>query len=427
MPRAKLTKKLIDSLEPLIAEPGKDNRVIYWDEKVVGLGLVVHPKSPEKATGKRATGKKVFILKYRNEQKRTRKLTLGTFGKKITLEQARKAAIERLGTVAGGKDPAAKRDRARKGATITELADEYVELYAKPRKRTWADDKRFLQTELVPKWGTRKAASINRQEAIALLDKIVERGSPISANRTLSCARKMYSWALRRDMVPANPFSDIDKPAPEKKRERVLIDDELKVVLKQLPAAKMSEIARLAVRFLILTAQRSGEVMNLEWNDLDLDAARWHLPGAKTKNGQPHVVPLSSQAINIINKAEPLSGGEYVFSTDSEKPMVRTTLMRGIRRSEQQKEPVFDLREPWTIHDLRRSGATAMARLGVAEFVIDRVLNHSERGTRVSDTYNQYGYEDEKREALKKLADHLDKLMKPKRKRQQHLAVVESV
>lgn len=411
--KAKFTKRYIENLKPLIAEPGKDRRLTAWDTSIPGLICVVSSESPSDATGRRAKGQKTFFLTYRHAGRR-RKVKIGIFGS-ITVEQARKRAKEILADLTKGSDPAEKRDITRKGMTVEELAKEYIDKYARPRKRTWKEDERYLSTEIIPFWGKRKASSITRKEIVDFLERVVDRGSPIAANRLLAVLRKMFGWAVRQEKIPTNPAAEIDPPSKEKKRQRVLSDDELKIFLVRLPNAALSPIAQLAIRMLVLTGQRTGEILNMEWDEVDLKKRQWKIPGKKTKNGKPHLVPLSPQTATVLNKAMEISGGKFCFSKNPNSPMTPTVLMRGIYRSENKKPPVFGFEESWTVHDLRRTAVTGMARLEVKPHIIERVVNHAvTESSSVAGVYNVYSYEKEKRAALKLWADHIDTLLSQK-------------
>jgi site-specific recombinase XerD len=158
---------------------------------------------------------------------RLRRLTLGTFPA-LSLADARSRAATARHTIAQGDDPATTKQQTRAAATVSDLAAQYLELYAKVHKKSWRDDDRLLRTEVLPQWGRRKAADIQRRDVLALLDHLVERGAPIQANCVLALIRKLCNWAISRDLLTGNPCLQVTGPGKEHARDRVLTRDELR-------------------------------------------------------------------------------------------------------------------------------------------------------------------------------------------------------
>lgn len=180
---------------------------------------------------------------------------------------------------------------------------------------------------MLPGWGRRKAKDISRRDVIALLDKIVDRGSPIAANRTLALVRRMFGWALSRDIIPANPCAALRAPGKENRRDRVLRADEIARLWHALDdnAIPISAPIRLALKLQLATGQRKGETVGAEWREFNLAEAIWTIPGEKAKNGMPHRVPLSPLA-RAIQISEPRS--EWLFPSPRE-----SVDRRAVRRS----------------------------------------------------------------------------------------------
>ena len=176
-----------------------------------GFGLRVFP-----------TGRKSWVFFYRFDG-RLRRMTLGTYPA-MSVKQAHAAHGKALADLDRGIDPGAvavtTRRETRLAATVAALAEEYLEKWAKPRKRSWAEDARILKLDVLPAWGRRKARDITRRDVILLLDGIVERGAPIAANRTLEITRKMFNFAIARDLLSENPCSLVDPPGEERQRTR---------------------------------------------------------------------------------------------------------------------------------------------------------------------------------------------------------------
>ena len=205
-----MTTRFIDSIKP-----PKSGRTEYWDASTPGFGLRIAP-----------SGRKSWILMYRvRGDKRLRRATLGTYPS-LTLADARENAHTDLRTAAKGRDPAAERKLDREADTFGELAERYMEKYAKKHKRSWFKDQQALDRDLLPRFRHRKAASVKRREVIALLEEIAERGAPVGSNRTLEIIRRIYNWGIEREIVDVNPCQRIKKIGVERRRERVLNDDE---------------------------------------------------------------------------------------------------------------------------------------------------------------------------------------------------------
>lgn len=320
---------------------------------------------------------------------------------------------------ATGIDPAraaaeVKRERT-EAPTVEDLARDFVRLYcigpdpANPNKRTWREDQRILSREILPAWGPRLAREIRRRDVIAALDEIVARGASIQANRTLAVVRRMFRWAVTRDIVQHSPCEAVERPAAESERDRVLRGEELERLLAGLTEATPATIGhavRLALLFALYTAQRAGEVGGLRWAEVDLRGAWWTLPGARTKNGLAHRVPLSPPALAVLREAATYSAGkEHVFpSTRGDRPLSDTSMNQALRRCRES----WGIEEHFSPHDVRRSVATGLAELGFSRFVIGRILNHKEGG--ITRVYDRASYDREKRAALDRWAAHLEEI-----------------
>ena len=395
----KFTDKTIKNLKP------KENRYIVWEENAHGQGTLGMRVS--------TAGTRSWIVMY-FFQGRARMLTLGTYPK-MPVAQAHKEHAEAVTLLENGEDPGAKavteRSVFRKSPTVKDLVKDYLEKWAEPRKRSWKDDERILNREVIKAWGDRKARNIVRADVIALLDGIVERGAPIAANRTLALVRKMFSFAASRDIVPVSPCHGVSAPSKEHRRERVLNETEIHQLLVKLAGTKMSKLSQLAIRLQLLTAQRCSEVLGAEWPEINLDFGWWTIPAEKAKNSMAHRVPLSRQAIAVLKQAQAMSRGEtHVFpSPRGDRPMKHTVLSRAVRRSVE----VFGIVE-WTPHDLRRTAASHMTSIGISRLVVSKILNHAERG--VTAVYDRHSYDAEKREALEIWGKKVAKMEKAKMK-----------
>ncbi len=340
-----------------------------------------------------------------------RRLTLGAYPT-MTVAEAHAACGEAMRKRAAGVDPGAVAVEAnaaeRKAPTFATLAAEYLAQYATNKKDGGDRDRATLDRDVLPGWRTLKAESIQRKDVRALLQTIVDRGAPIQANRTLALVRKMFNWAMGQDLVTHNPCDRLPAPGKETQSDRVLTEAELRATLAGLSSAAMSDESKLALRLLLLTAQRCGEVLALRWDEIDRANGWWTIPAAKAKNKLAHRVPLSPQALAVLAEAEALNPDrKTVFpSPRGDKPMVETAVAYAVRRNvdhftakgrELFKDDAFAV-QYFSPHDLRRTAASLMTGNDVARLVVSKILNHVERG--VTKVYDRHSYDREKREAL---------------------------
>jgi integrase len=374
----KMTDMLLRNLKP------QAQRYLVWGDH--GLGVRVSPK-----------GKKSFVYMYRHEGK-ARFLTLGDYPR-MTLADAHKAHAEARKKVEQGLDPGAEavteRAEDRQAPTVAVLADEYMEKWAKPRKRSWREDDRILKKDILPEWGRRKAWEITRRDVIRLLDGIVDRGAGIMANRTLATIRKMFNFAVSRDIVPVSPCLAVRSPAPEQQRDRVLTTDEIRAFWHGLDGAKMAEGTKLALKLQLVTDQRKAEIVTARWDEIDLTDKWWTIPPEKAKNKMAHRVPLSPLALELLQAAKKITGDSpWLFpSPQTDRHITPEAVDHALRR------PGLEaLGFTFVPHDLRRTAASHMTGMGISRLVVSKILNHAERG--VTSVYDRSSYDGEKRQAL---------------------------
>jgi len=354
----------------------------------------------------------------------------------MKVSDARQKALDQFGRISKGFDPANEKKAERKAGTFSELADMYLEKYAKgesyskwelngsidpapePNKRSWASDKEKIDHDLKPAWRSRKANAITRTDVNRILNGILDRGSPILANRVLSLIRKIYSWGISTDRVAidVNPCHEIKKPAKENKRDRVLDDIEIKTFWLTKESVKMSDSIRIALQLALTTVQRPGEVIGLNWAELDTDwetdrRAFWTIPSKRTQNKKMHRVPLSPLAVDLLKQAKKISkGSSFVFpSPVSNKPIRESSFSHALKRSR-----CFGLNH-FTPHDLRRTAITHMGKkyCKVSRFIRDRIINHIDQ-TVSEKHYDLYEYDEEKRHGLNAWASRLEQVTEGK-------------
>jgi integrase len=391
------------SVRKLIATATRRRDV--WDTVLPGFGVRVSPG-----------GECSYVVRYRVNG-RLRRMTIGS-RKHVTLSKAREAAHDALGAARFGKDPAAQKIEARQAETFAELAREYIERHAS-KKRSGQEDIRILNGSphkkktgkkphepLVTRWGNLKVKEIKRRDVRDLLDEVAARGAPIMANRILALVRKMFNLAIERDWLETNPCHMVKPPGDEKQRERVLSEDEIRLVWKALDDE--SPLIAALFRIRLLTAQRGGEVHGASWSEFDLATGWWTIPAERSKNGLAHRVPLSPQAVRILKTwRETVDDSPWVFPSSRKKGPHIAHAQKAIERIVRASGVNF------RGHDLRRTAASLMVGAGVPRLVVSKILNHVETG--VTAVYDRHGYDLEKRAALDFWGKRLDQIVSGKR------------
>ncbi|MFZ5558850.1 MAG: tyrosine-type recombinase/integrase [Pseudomonadota bacterium] len=367
-------------------------------------------------------GKKVFFYRYRGRDGALRQIRLGDFGP-LTLAKARDAALKKRLERDQGKDPqlekrqqkaeaARERIAQRQAAyTLEDLVNEYIKEVLDKQKRG-AESARILRQDLLPVLGHRPALQITRRE---LQDEVIRpkmAKAPRVATQLLSRVRCAYAHAIEQGRLPDDfmaPTLGI-KGAPQVRRRRALTDAELATFLKWLPSSPYSRTVREALLLVLLTGCRSGEVVAALWRDIDLDRGVWTI--RDTKNGEPHDVMLSRAAVELLKSRQEMDK-VFVFPSPRFGRHVAQKVLGFAQYYARQRDgdkPAQDPVEvPWTVHDLRRTFATGLAKLGCSRVVQDRILNHVDSS--VAAIYDQHRYDAEAGAWLQKWADHLEALI----------------
>ena len=351
----KLTKRFIDS-----AKYDGSSQDIRWDDQLPGFGVRLY-----------STGRKSFVLSYR-AQGRKHIMTIGAYGP-LTLDQARKKARKHLAEVIDGGDPLESRQKAARGATMAVLCNDFLKLYAKQRKKTWREDQRRIDRHILPNWGRIKIKSIKRSEITSFHTKLGET-SPYEANRILALLSKMFEmakqWGYLEENAP-NPAQKIEK-FPEEERDRWLNQEELPRLVKA-SDRDPNDYVRAAMWMYLLTGLRRSELLQLKWSDID--PTRNEIKLLDTKAGRPHYVPLSLEAIKLLNTIPRWDGNPFIFPAAIKgKSLVNIGKPWGRIRKEANLEDV-------RLHDLRRTVGSWLAQSGKSLHLIGRVLGHSNAST----------------------------------------------
>lgn len=427
MPTGLISRRSVDALVPA----AKD--YVFWDTRLAGFGLKVTP-----------AGGKVYIFRFRvpsGQSKRTiapRKVTLGRHGV-LTPEQARAAATSLAAQVSQGVDPieAEKRaeiDRlAREAAEVTAAAEavslridtlsvRFLDHLKAQRPRSHDSCEGVLRLHILPVAGSLRIDQITRSDVNRILNRIDS--SKVALRRiTFATLSWLSSWATDAMDLPANPMAGLKAPPSAAARDRVLGDDELRWIW--LASGTLPPPYPAFYKLLILTAQRRDEVAGLDWKELHRGREEWILPATRSKNAEANVVPLSAKVIALLDelvgsetwpRAGPVirsSVGTPLTAFSKGKKLLDAAISRMVAKRSGGLIQADDADLPgWRVHDIRRTVATGLQRLGTRFEVTEAILNHRS-GSRagVAGIYQRYGWSAEKREALDAWARHVATLI----------------
>ena len=407
-----ITKRTVDALKK-----GEADQYL-WDDEVSGFGLKVTPKNA-----------RTYILQYRmgGRGTPTKRFTIGRHGT-WTPEEARKEAKRLRQMVDRGIDPqaeqvarlVAEQERQRRGEAFAFSAyvDRFLEQYGKREWRagTYDGAEANFRLYVKPQLGKSSLLDITRADVTAMLDTIpVEK--PALRRSVYAYTRKLFAWAVGRGDLEKSPMDGMSAPSTVASRDRVLGDPELRLVW--LASKEVNGLYGRLVRLLLLTGQRRDEVSEAEWAELDRDARLWTIPGARTKNGLVQLVPLSDAVVEELDalagaKEWPRKGlllssnGKTSFSGFSKCKAALDKEMKALAEKDGMEW------QAWKLHDLRRTLATGMQRLGIRFEVTEAVLNHvSGSKAGVAGVYQRHDWKDEKRAALDAWARHIASILAP--------------
>ena len=385
--------------------PAKKNRYEVSDGN--GLFIRVTP-----------TGHKSWIFRYRyGDDQKPRRMTLGEYGEKplMTLAKAREVHGIAMQSLQSGIDPGAEaigqKRRHKEAPTFQDLLEEFwdMELSKSPSA---AERKRLVDKDAIPIWGSRKVASIKRRDAVILIDSVRER-APITANRLQGVLVRMFNFAAERGIIDISPLTGMRR-GKEDSKSRVLSNEEIKTLWNYLDLERTDSdiyrLTKLALKAILLTGQRPGEVAGMTWNEIDGEL--WIIPAERSKTHVENRIPINPMLSEIIEQARLYrTGSKFVFVSprspchhhkkpdtakpkETDTPISVGTMANAIRRHSTKMK----IKERFTPHDLRRTLRTRLAELGVSDIVAERVLGHKLQG--VMGIYNRHSYDIEKRQAL---------------------------
>jgi integrase len=326
-----------------------------------------------------------------------KRMTFGAYPE-LSVEQAHDAWRKARDDVRAGRDP--------RGSSGSQ--DEFRAVFEEWLKRDQAGNKSVrdiaakLELHALPYWEHRKIADISKRDAIELLDRIVDAGKVTQACRVHTHLRRLFKWCVERDILAASPMASVSKPGEEVSRDRTLSDDELANVWRA--AEKEGYPYGPAVKLLALSGARREEIGQLRWDEIVGDEI---ISGARTKNGEAHLIPLSKPALAVLKTVPHIAGAGFVFTAGGDKPL------NGWGKGKSRLDAGAGI-PPWRIHDLRRTVATGLQKLKVPLTVTEAVLGHT-AGSRggIVGVYQRHDYADEKRAALEAWGAHVMALVQP--------------
>lgn len=356
------------------------------------------------------SGRKTWVFRYLFDGV-PRRMQLGVFPG-VSLAEAREkhgsAMIKIQQNIDPGAELQAKKAKIKSAPDFQDLLDEIWKIELR-HKKSGIQTKKLLETNVLPVWSRRKVADIKRRDIVILLDRIAER-APIVRNRVHGALSRLFNFAAERGIIDDSPCTRIRK-LPEKGRNRVLTDEEIKTLWNCLDLENKGidiyRVSKLALKMILLTGQRPGEVCGMTWDEID-DHKFWNIPASRMKNNEENRVPLCPMALEVLEQVKIYSGkGNNVFpsSYKPDQAMTRSALTRAVSRH------WFEMgsKEKFTPHDLRRTLRTRLAELKVDEIVAERVLGNKLQGMMA--IYNQHPYDVEKRQALMRWEQRLREII----------------
>ena len=409
MPTGSITKRAVDAFSPGAAN------TFLWDDELRGFGLKVTPR-----------GAKSYVYAYRlgGREATKKRYTIGKHGSPWTPATARHRAEELAAIVGKGEDPMST-EKDRRSDAVTFEFGAYAERFAKayptlprksgrPRSPRWtAYAALILRSRAIPAFAGKTIKTITKANVAAFLDSMADQ--PALRRNASAVLRQVFAWAVERGDIAMSPLIGSKLPASVPARERVLSDAELALIWKA--AEDIDYPFGPLFRVLIATGQRREEVSGMDWREVNQDSSMWTLPASRAKNGKAHIVPLNSLAVAALDAIArgrwPSSG--YVFTTTGKTSVsghsgAKARLearMEAVKLKEGSGEPL----DAWRVHDIRRTVATGLQRLGIRFEVTEAVLNHvSGSKSGVAGVYQRHDWKEEKRAALDAWAKHVARI-----------------
>lgn len=388
------------ALTDTAARTAKPREKLYRLADAAGLCLEVNP-----------SGSKLWRFRYRFAGK-AKMMGLGAYPT-ITLAKARERREDARRQLANGIDPSAHKQAERRAQAahvhaFEELAREWY-AYNSPRwaPSTAAKALQYLEADILPTIGQRPLQEITRPELVALVRKVEKRGAFNVAGKVRQWLSQIFRYGLAKGSVESNPATDLDVVAaiaPRTKNHPHVPLSEIPTLLGKLDAAKCDVMTRMAVRLLLLTGVRPGELRHAPWNEFDLESATWTIPAARMKARRPHIVPLPRQAVATLVELKEITGSypiAFPGRNNRERPQSENTVNKALHQIG------YEGRQ--TGHGFRHLLSTELNSRGYNRDWIERQLAHGDQDE-IRDTYNHAHYLDQRRQMMQAWADQIDAL-----------------
>ena len=400
-----LTDRTLKSLKP--TKPGTHTDV--WDLGFPGFGVRVSD-----------TGRRTFVLtaRYPGSKNPTRR-KLGVYDQ-MSLEEAREKARGWIKLIAKGIDPESAEEAARHVAlrkqenTFLAVTEEFFKRHLS-KTRQFKKAEGVIRREFVSRWAARPITEITRRDVLAVVDGLVDAGKPYQAHNVLGYARRIFNWAISRGVYglqnsPCDRMRPKEIIGAKKARTRVLNEDELRALWKASEA--MGYPYGALFQMLALTGQRKSEVAEARWSEFDLAKKLWEIPAERMKSDAGHAVPLSDEAVRILESLPRFTKGDYLFSASyGVRPVVggfaKAKHALDVKMRGELRRPL----PPFVIHDIHRTMRTGLSALPVPDLIRELVVAHTKPG--LHKVYDRHTYLDEKRQALDLWAKRLRDIITP--------------
>lgn len=399
---------------PKAADPLNDTRIKALKPKATryrvadggGLVLEVMP-----------SGAKIWRFRYRLHGEQQPLLTIGDYPA-VSLKAAREKASKYAEIVAGGVSPIAdaKKDRGavKRFDTVKAFGEDWYASQIADKSPNYARVvKRVLEKDIYPSIGNKPLPEVNAGDVLAICDRIKGRGAPQAALQTRNVLKRMYDYAIARQLAMTNPAQAVVARfvATQESRTRVLTPDEIGTVLRAVYASDIRRPLKLAFHLLVLTMVRKSELTEASWDEFDLDEGVWRIPAERMKKDKEHWVYLSSQAVTMLREVkEHSAGNKYLFPSVRsyiDKPIAHNTLNQAIRALS------MDIQH-FVLHDMRRTASTHLHEMGYSSDAIEKALAHSIKG--IKGVYNRADYKEERQRIMQGWADFVDAQIEEGRK-----------
>ncbi|UTV54796.1 tyrosine-type recombinase/integrase [Burkholderia arboris] len=347
------------------------------------------------------SGSKVWRYRYTLHGERQPMVTIGDYPA-VTLQDAREKSRRYAEIVAKGVSPIAdaKKDRGavKRFDTVREFGEDWYTTQIAGMSPEYARTiKRALEKDIYPAIGNKPLPDVTPGDVLAICDRIKARGAPKMALSTRNVIKRLFEYAIARQLAPTNPAHAVVARfvATQDSRTRVLSPDEIGTVLRAVYASDIRRALKLAIHLLILTMVRKSELIEARWSEFDLDAGIWRIPADRMKKDKEHWVYLSSQAVAMLRELYEQTGNhEHVFPSTrgrGDQPIAKSTLNQAVRSLS------LDVQH-FVLHDFRRTASTHLHEMGMSSDAIEKALAHSIKG--IKGVYNRAEYADERRKIL---------------------------